>query len=137
MRSTSTTPRTHLHVRNTLNSPRPPPPVTLAFTIFVVVLVGNYLPAYVRLNLLDFCDIALITTLIGMWGKKPRLRDNVLPGSGSAGASPHGWPLRDAGQPKMHREDALEQIHNSSSVRTDRNVCATLRWGRHSCLPFF
>ncbi len=30
----------------------------------------------------------------------------------------------------------LDQIQNQSSGRTDRNVCATHQWGRHSCLPF-
>jgi len=48
-----------------------PLPVTLVFTMFVVVLVANYLPAYGPLNFLYFCDIALITTLIAMWGTKP------------------------------------------------------------------
>ncbi len=30
----------------------------------------------------------------------------------------------------------LERFQNLSSVRTDRNVCATDQWSRHSCLPF-
>ena len=51
---------------------------------------------------------------------------------GSAGAS----PSRREANPKIKPFGALEQIQNLSSVRTDRNVCATHQWGRHSCLPF-
>lgn len=54
--------------------PRPVPrPVTIAFTVFVIVLVAKYLPAYGPLNFLYFCDIALVTTLYAMWRTKPLL----------------------------------------------------------------
>ncbi len=54
--------------------PRPVPrAVTIAFTVFVVVLVAKYWPAYGPLNFLYFCDVALATTLIAMWRTWPLL----------------------------------------------------------------
>ncbi len=59
---------------NSPHIPRPIPlPVTIAFTVFVVVLVAKYWPAYGPLNFLYFCDIALVTTLIAMWRTWPLL----------------------------------------------------------------
>jgi len=55
-----------------MNTPRPVPlPVTIAFTLFVGVLVAKYLPAYGPLNFLYICDIALLMTLIALWRTSP------------------------------------------------------------------
>ncbi len=55
-------------------SPRPAPlAFTIAFTLFVVVLVVKYWSAYGPLNFLYFCDVALATTLIAMWRTWPLL----------------------------------------------------------------
>ena len=39
----------------------------LAYTAFICVLVPYYLHAYGPGNLLWFCDVALIVTLVGLW----------------------------------------------------------------------
>lgn len=50
-----------------------PLPVTIVYTVFVLVLVVKYRPIYGPLNFLYFCDIALLTTLVALWGTLPLL----------------------------------------------------------------
>jgi hypothetical protein len=45
--------------------------VKLAYTVFVAVLVPFYLREYGPTNLLYFCDVALLMTLVAVWTERP------------------------------------------------------------------
>ena len=51
----------------TLSSARIPLWVKLLYTLFVLVLVPNYLIAYGPTNFLYFCDVALLLTVAAVW----------------------------------------------------------------------
>lgn len=52
---------------------RVPLALKLAYTAFMAVLIPVYLRNYGPTNFLYFCDVALITTLIGIWAESPLL----------------------------------------------------------------
>ena len=46
---------------------RVPLAVTLPYTLFVAIVLPIYWKQYTPLNFLWFCDVALLTTLVGLW----------------------------------------------------------------------
>lgn len=60
--------------------PRIPLPVKIAYTAFMAVLIPIYLKNYGATNFLYLCDVAILTTLVGIWLESPVLLSGAFVG---------------------------------------------------------
>lgn len=60
-------------MRPSIEKPRLPLPLKIAFTAFMAIMVPFYWRTYGPTNFLYFCDVAMFLTLVAIWTERPLL----------------------------------------------------------------